>query len=183
MTESSGQEVAPEQISDKWQEILSLYRLRQTHAERLSHSSYSVKAETDRGHCAEKMQKCIEQFKIAKREGSKPDTETESIKTEIIRIDGEIQKLMEKLADADSVLFGYIQKRVSTLHEQKSAFERKLQTKTRKRKAIDTKPLEEPLKNRDSLTVQEKHDVAAEMIDVIYISHHSDKEIEIVFGI
>ena len=58
-----------------------------------------------------------------------------------------------------------------------------MQAKVGKRKAIDTKPLEEPLKNWDSLTVQEKHDVAAEMIDVIYISHHSDKEIEIIFGI
>ena len=60
---------------------------------------------------------------------------------------------------------------------------RKMQAKVRKRKAIDTKPLEEPLKNWDSLTVQEKHDVVAEMIDVIYISHHSDKEIEIIFDI
>ncbi len=60
---------------------------------------------------------------------------------------------------------------------------RKLQTKARKRKAIDTKSLEEPLKNWHFLTVQEKHDVAAEMVDVICISHHSDKKIEIVFGI
>lgn len=71
------------------------------------------------------MQKRIEQLKIAKREDSKPDTETESIKAEIIRIDGEIQKLMEKLADADSVLFDYIQKRVSALHEQKAELDKK----------------------------------------------------------
>jgi len=42
------------------------------------------------------MQKRIEQLKIAKREDSKPDTETESIKTEIIRIDSEIQKLIHR---------------------------------------------------------------------------------------
>ena len=66
------------------------------------------------------MRKRIEQLNIEKHEASKPDAETESIKTEIIRIDSEIQKLMEKLADADSVLFDYIQKRVSALHEQKS---------------------------------------------------------------
>lgn len=77
------------------------------------------------------MQKRIEQLKITKREDSKPDTETESIKTEIIRIDGEIQKLMEKLADADSVLFDYIQKRVSALHEQKSELDKKMQTMLR----------------------------------------------------
>ena len=124
------------------------------------------------------MQKRIEQLKIAKREDSKPDTETESIKTEIIRIDGEIQKLMEKLADADSVLFDYIQKRVSALHEQKSELDKKMQTMCRKRKAIDTKPLEEPMKQWDKLTVQEKHDVAAAMIDVVLISDETGIEVK-----
>ena len=124
------------------------------------------------------MQKRIEQLKIAKREDSKPDTETESIKTEIIRIDGEIQKLMEKLADADSVLFDYIQKRVSALHEQKSELDKKMQTMCRKRKAIDTKPLEEPMKQWDKLTVQEKHDIAAAMIDVVLISDETGIEVK-----
>ena len=124
------------------------------------------------------MQKRIEQLKIAKREDSKPDTETESIKTEIIRIDSEIQKLMEKLADADSVLFDYIQKRVSALHEQKSEFDKKMQTMCRKRKAIDTKPLEEPMKQWDKLTVQEKHDIAAAMIDVVLISDETGIEVK-----
>ena len=87
------------------------------------------------------------------------------------------------IADADDVVFGYIQQRIKELHSKKSELERKMQVKARKHKAIDTKPLEEPLKNWDSLTVQEKHDVTAEMIDVIYISQHSDKEIKIVFGI
>ena len=32
------------------------------------------------------------------------------------------------------------------------------------------------------MTVQEKHDVAAEMIEVIYLSHNSE-DIEIKFGI
>ncbi len=40
----------------------------------------------------------------------------------------------------------------------------------------------EPLAMWDTLTVQEKHDVAAEMIEVVYISHHSE-DIEIKFGI
>lgn len=124
------------------------------------------------------MQKRIEQLKVAKREDSKPDTETESIKTEIIRIDSEIQKLMEKLADADSVLFDYIQKRVSALHKQKSELDKKMQTMCRKRKAIDTKPLEEPMKQWDKLTVQEKHDVAAALIDVVLISDETGIEVK-----
>ena len=67
-------------------------------------------------------------------------------------------------------------------HSRKSELERKLHTKARKRKAIDTKPLVEPLAMWDALTVQEKHDVAAEMIEVIYLSHNSE-DIEIKFGI
>ncbi len=124
------------------------------------------------------MRKRIEQLNIEKHEASKPDAETDSIKTEIIRIDSEIQKLMEKLADADSVLFDYIQKRVSALHEQKSELEKKMQTMSRKRRAIDTKPLEEPMKQWDKLTVQEKHDLAAAMIEVVLISDETGIEVK-----
>ena len=124
------------------------------------------------------MRKRIEQLHIEKHEASKPDAETESIKTEIIRIDSEIQKLMEKLADADSVLFDYIQKRVTALHEQKSELDKKMQTMCRKRKAIDTKPLEEPMEQWDTLTVQEKHELAAAMIEVVRISDETGIEVK-----
>ena len=54
------------------------------------------------------------------------------------------------------VQFGYTPERrtVSALHEQKSELEKKMQTMCRKRKAIDTKPLEESMKQWDKLTVQ-----------------------------
>ena len=64
----------------------------------------------------------------------------------------------------------------------KSELERNLQTKARKCQAIDTKPLVEPLAMWDSLTVQEKHDVAAEMMEEFFISHQSE-DIEIKFGV
>lgn len=127
------------------------------------------------------MCKRIEQLVIAKHESTKPDPDSEAVRTEIIKVDEEIGKLMGRLADADDVLFSYIQDRVSKLHEQKSTLERKLQTKTRKRKAIDTKPLEEPLKIWDSLTVQEKHNIAVMMIDVVYVS--DENGVEVVFSI
>ena len=123
----------------------------------------------------------IESLVIAKTTPEIPDAETESLKADILRIDDEIHKLMDKLADADEILFDYIQQRVKVLHEQKSGLERKLQTKTRKRKAIDTTPLEEPMSRWDSLTMQEKHDLAVSMIEVIYIS--DEKGIEIKFSI
>ena len=124
------------------------------------------------------MQERIEQLNIAKHETDKPDAETEGMKTELVCIDNEIQKLMEKLADADDILFDYIQKRISTLHGQKSELEKKLQTMSRKRKTIDTKPLEKPMKQWDKLTVQEKHAVAVAMIDVVLVSDETGIEIK-----
>lgn len=102
----------------------------------------------------------------------------ERIQIKIIRIDSEIQKLMERLADADTVLFDYIQNRVTTLHEQKSELDKKMQTMIRKRKAIDTKPLEEPMKQWNTLTVQEKHELAVAMIEVVRISDETGIEVK-----
>ena len=124
----------------------------------------------------------LESLEIARKQKEVPDAETESVKADILRIDGEIRSLMDRMADADDVVFNYIQQRIKELHAKKSELERKLQTKARKHKAIDTKPLAEPLAHWSELSVQEQHDVAAEMIDVVYISHHNE-DIEIVFGI
>lgn len=127
------------------------------------------------------MCKRVDLLVIAKKESSQPDPDSESDRTKIIKIDEEINKLMGRPADADDMLFSYIQDRVSKFHEQKSEFEKKLQTKARKRKAIDTKPLEEPLRIWDTLTVQEKHNIAVIMIDVVYVS--DENGVEVVFSI
>ena len=120
----------------------------------------------------------IEQLTIAKHNADAPDSDHEALRTDIIKIDEEIRKLMEKLADADTVLFDYIQNRINELHEQKSALERKLQTKARKRKAINTKPLEEPMRVWDKLSVEDKHDVAMAMIDAVYVSDEYGVEVK-----
>jgi DNA invertase Pin-like site-specific DNA recombinase len=124
----------------------------------------------------------IESMIIAKQSKTAPDADTEAVKAEIMRLDDEIHQLMDKLAYADSIVFSYIQERIKEFHGKKSELERKLQSKARKQKSIDTTPLQEPLNRWESLTVQEKHELAATMIDVIIISHFSD-EIEIRFGI
>ena len=124
----------------------------------------------------------LQQIEIAHKQKEAPDMEVESIKGDILKLDTEIRSLMDRMAEADDVVFAYIQQRIKELHSRKSELERKLQTKSRKRKAINTKPLTEPLAMWDTLTVQEKHDVAAEMIEVVYISHHGE-DIEIRFGI
>lgn len=108
----------------------------------------------------------------------KPDTESENIRSEILRLDNEIRKLMDKLADADKVLFEYIQDRVRKLHAEKSDLEDKLRTKTRKHKEIDTSPLSDPMNRWDSLTVEEKHSLASTMINVVYVSDEHGIEID-----
>ena len=123
------------------------------------------------------MKERIDNLVIAKSESQKPDSESENIKTEIIRIESEIRKLMDKLADADNVLFEYIQQRVNTLHEKKSELETRLQAKTRKHKEIDAAPLADPMSRWDSLTIEEKHALATTMIDVVYISDENGVEI------
>ncbi len=127
------------------------------------------------------MKERIENLEIAKKESRKPDSKTEKAKAEIIKLDEEIGKLMDRLAKADDVLFEYINKRVKELRIQKSSLEESLRTQTRKHRQIDTKPLAEPLKNWDNLTVREKHEVAMTMIDVIYVS--DNKGIDIHFSI
>lgn len=128
------------------------------------------------------LQERIKMLEIAHKQKETPDIETESIKGDILKLDTEIRSLMDRMAEADDVVFAYIQQRIKELHSKKAELERKLQTKARKRRSIDTKPLQEPLSKWDELTAQEKHDVAAEMIEVVYISHHGE-DIEIRFGI
>lgn len=124
------------------------------------------------------MKERLENLVITKKEKEKPDTESESIRAEIFRLDNEIRKLMDKLADADKVLFEYIQEHVKKLHTEKSALEDKLRIKERKHKTIDTTPLSDPMNRWDSLTVEEKHSLAATMINVIYVSDEHGIEID-----
>jgi len=123
------------------------------------------------------MQERIANLVISKSVKIKPDDESENIRTEIIRIENEICKLMDKLAEADDVLFIYIQQRVNALHVKKSELETKLQTKARKHKEIDAVPLTDPMSRWDSLTNEEKHALATTMIDVIYVSDENGVEI------
>lgn len=98
----------------------------------------------------------IEEFEVAKKNERKPSTEEDRLKAEILKIDSETAKLMEKLADADEVLFGYIQDRIKVLHSNKTEYEKSLMLMERKIKKVNTKPLIEPLNRWDELTVEEK---------------------------
>lgn len=127
------------------------------------------------------MQGRIKQLEIAKKKRTKPNAAAEKAKAEIIRIDQEINGLIDKLSKANDVLVEHINKRVLELSERKKELNRELLARERKNRDIDTAPLLEPLKRWDELTVQEKHDVAATMIEVIYIS--DENGIDVRFAI
>ncbi|MCM1059835.1 MAG: recombinase family protein [Eubacterium sp.] len=124
------------------------------------------------------MKERIQTIEIAKKKRSKPSAEVEKINAELAACDEEIRDLMDKLPKADNVLFDYIQNRIAELHEKKTALEKKLNQRQRKQKEIDTKPLSEPLEKWDSLTLEEKREVAATMIEVVRVSDENGIEIE-----
>ena len=127
------------------------------------------------------MKNRIENLVITKKKRSKPNAEADNLNAEILRFDDEIRKLMDKLANADDVLFEYIQQRVKALHDKKSELEEKLRSQARKHKEIDPKPLSDPMRRWDELSMDEKHALAVTMIDVVYIS--DENGIDIRFSI
>lgn len=143
---------------------------------------YPVKLDELENLVFEEMKKRLECIEIARRDKETIDPEAESIRAEIIEIDGEIRSLMDKMAKADDVVFAYIQQRIKELHAKKTDLDRRLHNKERKQKEIESNPLLEPLSQWDSLSVQEKHDLAEQIIEVIYLSHTSE-EVNIVFGV
>ena len=127
------------------------------------------------------MKEHIEQFQIAGSSTVSHSAEADMIRTEILRIDSEVAKLMEKLADADKVLFEYIQNRINTLHNEKTALEQKLFTVERKVKKVDTKPILEPFKHWDDLSIEEQNKIARLILDKVYVSDTEGIDIHFAF--
>ncbi len=126
------------------------------------------------------MKKHLEKLTIAKTVKHEPDTETESIKAKIIRIDGEIRNLMDKALLADGEFFRLINSRVNELHARKSELELELQSKARKHKEIDTAPLADPMSRWDALSIEEKHTLAVTMINAVYVSNEG--KVSVIFS-
>ncbi len=129
----------------------------------------------------EAMKERLKTLEIAKHEAAKPNPEIDALDAEIIRIEDEINDLMNKLPKANETLFEYINKRVDELDKHKSELEQKRQSQMRKRKAVDTKPLDEPLKRWHELSTQEKRNVAGKIIEVVRVSDETG--IDITFSI
>jgi len=123
----------------------------------------------------------ISEFKITKSKSNNKSDEAEKIKAEILRIETETRKLIDKLPDADNVLFEYIQGRITELHTAKQEYENKLLNVERKVKQIDTEPLIDPLNRWDELTKNEQNAVARIMIDKVLISDETGIDIHFSF--
>lgn len=118
----------------------------------------------------EEMKKHIEEFEVKGNTPESRSAEAEKLHSDILRIDTEVAKLMDKLADADTVLFDYIQERVKKLHSEKTQLEQKLFNVERKVKKIDTDPIIEPFKQWDSLSIEAQNKIARLLIDKVYVS-------------
>ena len=127
------------------------------------------------------MKEHISEFEVAKNSSANKSSEAERIKAELLRIEADTKKLIDRLIDADDVLFGYIQEKISELHAKKNEYEKQLLLIERKVKKIDTKPLLEPLNRWDELTMEEKNALAKVMIDRIDVTDEEGIKIHFIF--
>ena len=127
------------------------------------------------------MKEHISEFEVAKNSSANKSSEAERIKAELLRIEADTKKLIDRLIDADDVLFGYIQEKISELHAKKNEYEKQLLLIERRVKKIDTKPLIEPLNRWDELSVEEKNALAKVMINRVDITDEEGIKIHFIF--
>ena len=127
------------------------------------------------------MREHIAEFEVAKNSSTGKSSEAEKIKAELLRIETDTKKLIDRLIDADDVLFGYIQDRISELHAKKNEYEKQLLLIERRVKKIDTKPLIEPLNRWDELSMEEKNALAKVMINRVDITDEESLKIHFSF--
>ena len=129
----------------------------------------------------EAMKEHIAEFEISRNSTSSRSAEAEKIRAELLRIETDSKKLIDRLIDADDVLFGYIQDKISELHAKKNEYEKQLLTIERKVKKIDTKPILDPLNRWDELSMEEKNALAKVMIDRIDVTDEDGINIHFSF--
>ena len=127
------------------------------------------------------MKEHIAEFEISRNSTSSRSAEAEKIRAELLRIETDSKKLIDRLIDADDVLFGYIQDKICELHAKKNEYEKQLLTIERKVKKIDTKPILDPLNRWDELSMEEKNALAKVMIDRIDVTDEDGINIHFSF--
>ena len=136
----------------------------------------SAKVDDIENEVYEAMKQRVSAIRNASRQNI-PDSGSEEMIARIFSIDVEIQKLMNRLADSDDVLFGYIRSRINELHSEKTALGARLRSHERMTKALDGSPIFNPLDHWDELSMREKHAVAVSMIEVIRFSDETGLDI------
>jgi phage-related minor tail protein len=108
------------------------------------------------------MKEKLESMEIAKSQKANPNAELEMMKREIIRLEEEINKWIDKLADdSDEDAFTKrVKAKVNALDDKKAELERKLHALIRKNRVVDTEPLLDPISRWDALSVEDKNKVA-----------------------
>ena len=127
------------------------------------------------------MREHIAEFEVAKNSRKSRSSEAEKIKAELLRIETDTKKLIDRLVEADDVLFGYIQNKISELHAKKNEYEKQLLLIERRVKKIDTKPLIEPLNRWNELSMEEKNALAKVMINRVDITDEEGIKIHFSF--
>ena len=127
------------------------------------------------------MREHIAEFEVTKNSRESRSSEAEKIKAELLRIETDTKKLIDRLVEADDVLFGYIQNKISELHAKKNEYEKQLLLIERRVKKIDTKPLIEPLNRWDELSMEEKNALAKVMINRVDITDEEGIKIHFSF--
>ena len=127
------------------------------------------------------MREHIAEFEVTKNSRESRSSEAEKIKAELLRIETDTKKLIDRLVDADDVLFGYIQSKIRELHAKKNEYEKQLLLIERRVKKIDTKPLVEPLNRWDDLSMEEKNALAKVMINRVDITDEEGIKIHFSF--
>ena len=108
---------------------------------------------------------------------SAPHTSSQSprileLNARIEQIDQEIEKLMTRVADADAILMGYINKRIGELHAQSTALKREVSelAPLENQDHLDTRQLRNYMQHWDELEFDDKRAVVDQLITVIKVT-------------
>lgn len=117
--------------------------------------------------CSE-IQKKLSQFGSLKKRGEFVSaSELTALKLEVLQLTTEISGLLEKIADADSVLMRYINKRAAELDRRKNDAEERIRELQQKNET-SVQEINDHLTMWDKLSFEDKRQVAATLIRVIY---------------
>jgi hypothetical protein len=136
-----------------------------------SHSLKTIKPDELEDMVFEEIKARLNELSIKKSsDNHKIDKIADKLRVKIAYAEQEIESYMEKLLEADEIMYGYISEKVGKLHKKKLELEEEFRAKVRKTQGVDSEQLEEPMARWNELSLEEKHELAKLVIEVIYLS-------------